>query len=165
MRISTKHFGEIEVDPQKVISFENGIPGFEQERRFLLIDNEDAQSPFKWLQSINAGELAFAVVNPFAIRQDYDFLLNEDVVNSLAIEKEEDVAVFSIVVVPEDISQISMNLKAPVVINVKDRKGAQIVLDTDRYSVRHYILEELRRQEVAVNACSDKEEGSDHCNK
>ena len=62
----------------------------------------------------------------------------------------------SILVVPEDISQISINLKAPVVINTKNRQGMQVVLDTDRYSVRHYIVEELRRQEVSIGVGSHK---------
>ncbi len=107
--------------------------------------------------------LAFAVVNPFLVKADYDFEINDEDAGSLEIETPEDVAVYSILVVPEDLTKVSMNLKAPVIINPRRRKGAQIVLDTDVYTVRHYILDELRRREVGVNAGTDKEKGSnDH---
>jgi len=90
--------------------------------------------------------------------KDYDFEIPDEAVESLGIESILDVMVLSIVVVPEDISKMTMNLKAPVIINTKNNKGMQVVLDTDRYSVRHYIIEELRRQEVNVGAGSDEKE-------
>ena len=165
MKLSTKHFGEMEIDEKGIIDFPEGVPGFGNTRRYIFINNEEEGSPFKWMQCVDLPELAFAVVDPFAIKKDYDIEINDDVIDKLRIEKAEDALVYSIVVVPEDISKISMNLKAPVIINSSNKMGAQVVLDTDRYSVRHYILEELRRQEEAGNACTDKEEESVDCNK
>ena len=66
--------------------------------------------------------------------------------------------VLSIVVVREEVEKISMNLKAPIIINTKNNKGMQVILDTDRYSVRHYIVDELQRQEVKIGAGVDTEE-------
>lgn len=160
MLLNTRHFGEIKVDEENIVSFAEGLPGFEQLHRYIVIDNSDEESPFGWLQCIDEPELAFAVVNPFAIMKDYDIQLPDYVAESLGIEKPEDVAVYSIVVVPDDISKTSMNLKAPVVVNNLNKKGVQIVLDTDKYSVRHYIVEELRRQEVGSHVGSGKEAGS-----
>ena len=165
MNLLTKHFGEIEFDDDGILSFEAGLPGFEKARRFLLIDGTEEQSAFKWLQCIDEPMLAFAVVNPFLIKKDYDFEVNDEVVDSLGISNEEDVSVYSILVVPEDLSKISMNLKAPVIINNKNNKAAQIILDTGNYTVRHYIVDEIRRQEVAENAGIDKEKGSNNHNK
>ncbi len=165
MLIKTRNFGEIDVDREKILFFEEGIPGFENVKQFILLDTDDAESPFKWLQSVDSPELAFAVVNPFMILRSYDFEIDDNTVEALEIEKPEDVLVYSIVVVPEDVSKMTMNLKAPVLINSRNRKGMQVVLDTDKYGVRHYILEELQRQEVAVNACSEQKEGRVYNNK
>ncbi len=165
MLIKTKHFGEIEVDQEKILVFEEGLPGFENVKKFVLLDTDDPESPFKWLQSIDNPELAFAIVNPFMICRSYDFEIDDNAVEALGIRKAEDVVVYSIVVVPEDISKMTMNLKAPLIINARNNKGMQIVLDTDKYGVRHYILEELQRQEVAVNACPEQKEGTVHNNK
>lgn len=165
MLLQTKHFGEIEVNGKSILKFESGLPGFEQLKEFVLIDSDDETSPFKWLQCVNEPQMAFAVANPFLIVKDYDFELGEEAANRLGIERGEDIAVYVIVVVPEDFKKMSMNLKAPLIINIRNKKGAQIILDTDKYTVRHYILDELRRQEVGADACADKEEGSDHCNK
>lgn len=165
MLLQTRIFGELEIVEEEILDFDEGIPGFEDVFKFVLLGTEDEQSPFKWLQSADKPDIAFAVVDPFVFKKDYNVELDDDVLEKLNIQKEEDVLVYSIVVVPEDISKISANLKAPVVINVKCKKGMQILLDTDRYSVRHYIMEELQGREVAGDACSDKEEGPDDCNK
>lgn len=165
MLLKTRHFGEIEIDDSGIVDFSGGLPGFEGIKRFILIENENKESPFMWMQGVDNGDLAFAVVDPFLIKTDYDININEEVVRGLGIEGVEDIRIFSIVVVPEDVSKTSMNLKAPVIINTKNNKGAQIVLDTDKYGVRHYILEELQRQEAKQDACSDKEEGPVDCDK
>ena len=165
MLLQTKHFGEIEIAKESILRFESGLPGFEQLKEFTLIGSDDETSPFKWLQCVNEPQMAFAVANPFLIVKDYDFEFSDDSANRLGIEKGEDIAVYVIVVVPEDIKKMSMNLKAPLIINSRNKKGAQIILDTDKYTVRHYILDELRRQEVSADASADKEKGSDHYNK
>lgn len=165
MQLNTKHFGVVEIDEKGIIDFTGGLPGFEDIKKFVLFGSGDESSPFRWLQSVDDPKLAFAVVDPFLIKNDYNVTLNGDVIDALAIEKEEDALIYSIVVVPDDISEMSMNLKAPVVINTKNNRGMQIVLDTDMYSVRHYILEELQRREGAVNARIDKEKGPVDCNK
>jgi len=165
MKLDTKHFGAIEVDEKGIIVFSDGLPGFESVKKFVLLGDSNEESPFKWLQSVDKPELAFAVVDPFMIKKDYDIEISGEISDRLGVKEVEDVVIYSIVVVPEDTSKISMNLKAPVIINMKMKRGAQVVLDTDRYNVRHYILEELRRQEDAGNACTDKEEGPVYCNR
>lgn len=165
MILETKHFGEIEFNENSILSFDSGLPGFENVRSYILIDSPDEQPIFKWLQSVDSPQLAFAIANPFLIKKDYEIDISDADTGLLGIENEEDVAVYSILVVPEDLSKVSMNLKAPLIINVRNKKGAQIVLDTDKYTVRHYVVDELSRQEVACNACSDEKKGSDNCNK
>jgi len=146
--INTRHFGEIDIIEEHILDFKEGIIGYEDSNRFAVIDSEDPESPFKWIQSIDNTELAFALIDPFTVRKDYDFELKEDYVGLLEIEEPSQVSVYAIVVVPEDIKRISMNLKAPIVINRDKRLAAQVVLDTDKYSVRHYILDELQKTGV-----------------
>ena len=88
------------------------------------------------------------MVDPFKIKKDYDFDLKDEAVEYLGVKDASELMVFSIVVVPEDIKKISMNLKAPLIINRTNNKAAQIILDTDEYTVRHFILDELQKQEV-----------------
>jgi len=165
MKINTRHFGEIEVDENTIITFGDGIPSFEEVKKYVLLDSGDIESPFKWLQSVDNPSIAFAIADPFLIKKDYEVNINDNDIKILKIESKEDVTIYSIVVVPDDISKISMNLKAPVIINNNKRIGMQVILDTDKYSVRHYILEELRRQEVTSNAGTDKEKGTINSNK
>ncbi len=148
MIVETTHFGQIEINDDNIFSFEEGIMGFEDIRQFGLVTNEDTESPFCWIQAIEKPELAFALVDPFKIKKDYDFELKDEYVDFLEIEDVSQVTVFAIVVVPEDINKISMNLKAPIIANKNNRKAAQVVLDTDKYTVRHFIMDELQKQEV-----------------
>lgn len=158
MLLKTKHFGEIEIDENKIVTFKEGIPGFDGLKRFIVLYSGDETSPFRWLQGVDDGQIAFAVINPFIIIGDYDIEIPEEAASNLSIESIEDIMVLSIVVVPEDPNKMTMNLKAPIIINTKNNRGMQVVLDTDMYSVRHYIVEELRRQEVNISAGSDKKE-------
>ena len=165
MLLQTKHFGEVEINEKLIIEFSSGLLGFEELKEFTLIGSEDETSPFRWLQCVNEPQIAFAVANPFLIVKDYDFELNDEEAENLGIERSDEAAVYVIVVVPDELEKMSMNLKAPLIINSKNKKGAQIVLDTDKYTVRHYILEELRRQEADADAGINTEKGSDHRNK
>lgn len=160
MRLNTAHFGEIEIDDGKVITFEEGVPGFDDVKKYVILSNEDETSPFSWLQSIDEPRLAFVVANPFLIMKDYDIEIKDEVLDKLSIQQAEDTLVYCVIVVPEDMTKISVNLKAPIIINAKNNKGIQIILDTDRYTVRHYILENLQRQEATENACSNEEKGT-----
>ncbi|MCR4435068.1 MAG: flagellar assembly protein FliW [Clostridiales bacterium] len=165
MQLDTKHFGVVEINEEGILDFPEGLPSFEHVKKFVILDASNEETPFKWLQSVDEPDLAFVIVDPFKIKNDYEVNIKDEVLEAMGIEKAEDVLIYSIVVIPEDVSLMTMNLRAPLVINVKNKRGMQVVLDTDRYSVRHYILEELRRQEVGAHACSDKKEGTIHHNK
>ncbi len=140
MLIETKDFGQIEVTEDKIIQFQDGIPGFEDEKEFAIIINEDEENPFHYILSINTPDLYFVVTNPFDIYEDYEIEIPKPALEKLKIENKEDVLVFSIVVIPEDIKKMTTNLLGPIIINAKERLGKQVVLDDDRYSTRHYLV-------------------------
>lgn len=140
MKIETVDFGEIEISEDKIIFFQEGIPGFEEEKEFVVILNEDKENPFHWLQSVRNPDLTFVIANPFEIFSDYDILLPETAINKLNIEKEEDTTIYSMIVIPEDMTKITTNLLGPIVINVKKMLGKQVILDDKRYSTKHFIF-------------------------
>lgn len=165
MILQTRYFGEINVGENDIIKFQNGLPGFEEVIKYILIDNEEEGSPFKWLQGIDGSKPAFVIIDPFAVKKNYEVNLNDEVLKELGIKDAGEVAVYCIVVVPDDVNKMTMNLQAPLVINMAQKTGKQLILDTDRYGVRHYISEELQGREESSNARTDKEKGSVHRNK
>lgn len=142
MKLNTKNFGEIEIDNQKIIHFPEGIPGFEDERQFVIINTEDEENPFGWLQSVTNPDLAFVIINPFFAYPNYDIIIPETAQKKLKINDEKDVVVFSIVVVPEDMEKMTANLLGPIIININEKLGKQVILDDDRYSTKHYIFQQ-----------------------
>lgn len=147
MKLNTKNFGELDIDEKKIISFPEGLPGFEEEKEFVIINNEDEENPFCWLQSVKNPDLAFVIVDPFFVFSDYSVDLSETVQEKLKIKDEKDVAVYSIVVVPEDLKKMTANLLGPIVINVRERLGKQVILDDPRYTTKHYIFPQEDRGE------------------
>jgi len=142
MILNTRHFGKIEIDPEQILTFEEGLLGFESIRRYVLIPNPDKEVPFHWLQAVDDPDLAFVVTIPFLFKEDYEFDIPDKVIKQLEIEKQEDVVVYSIAVVPEDIRKMTINLQGPLIINGKNKKGKQIVLDDNTYSLKYRIFQE-----------------------
>lgn len=145
MLLKTKNFGEINIEEDKILTFPEGIPGFEELTKYVIIQNPDESMPFQWLQSLENGELTFVIINPFIFKSDYDFQIPQYIVEKLDIKQPEDINVFNIVIIPEDIGKMTANLQAPIIINTKNNKGKQIILDNTNYQTKHYILEEIKK--------------------
>lgn len=165
MKISTKYFGDVEFEKEQMILFPKGIPAFENEKSFLILDDNEPESPFRWLQSVNSPSLVFAILNPFLIKQDYDFEISDHILKEIEVEEPSDMDIYSVVVIPDDFKKMSMNLKAPIIINPKTRQGIQVILDTDKYGVRHYILDDLKTREVHTDVGAIEKERSVNCTK
>lgn len=145
MQLNTKHFGLIEIDENKIIDFPEGIPGFQEIKKFVILSSDDKGSPFQWLQAVDNPDLAFVVIDPRLFRPEYVVDVNDAEIEILNIQDPTNVLIYAIVVVPEDISKMTANLKAPVLINTENNRGKQIVMDKDDYKVKHYIMEELKK--------------------
>lgn len=146
MKLNTKYFGEIEIAEEDIYDFPEGIPGFENEKKFVIVHGEDNNSPFQWLQSAGKTDLAFVTINPFTIIHDYEVEVSDDEVEVLSIEEISDVLVLAIVVVPEDFTKISANLLAPIILNTKNHVAKQVTMNTNKYKVRQYIIDELQKR-------------------
>lgn len=141
MKIETKFLGEVEVEEKDVLTFELGLPGFPDVKKFAIIPL-DADLPLAVLQCTEQQSLGFVVAYPFAFKKDYAFEISEEDKIDLQIEKEEDVLVYSIVTLKESFQDSTMNLLAPVVLNVNKNLGKQIVLhDSSAYPLRFPIHE------------------------
>lgn len=144
MLLNTKNFGEIEINEEDVITFDYGIPGFESMTKFVILGKTDEEdSPFFWLQSVESSNLAFVIMNPRDLVPDYEVEIDMFTAGILQITDANDALIYSIVTVPEDITKISINLKAPVIINAKNNKGCQVVVEDEKYKFKHIITEEF----------------------
>lgn len=141
MKLLTKYHGEREINASEVIQFPKGIPGFENEHEFVLLPLTD-DNVFLILQSVQTSELAFVVTDPFLFYKDYDFQLEEATVKSLELESPSDVKVLTILSVKDPFKETTINLQAPVVINVKKQMSKQVVLNDESYHTKHRLYEE-----------------------
>lgn len=157
LRVPQTRFGEIEVEADKLIHLEGGLLGFPGLSDYVILDH-GRESPFKWLQSTQEGPLCFVVIDPFIFQPAYSVELSEAEVAQLEIEDPSDVALAVIVTVPEDYFQMTANLQGPIVINTRTRKGRQLVLAEGRYTTRHLIADELRKN-LTVKAAGGEATG------
>lgn len=138
MTIDTKYLGDIEIEKEKIIHFETGIPGFEAEKQFVLLDIPE-NDLFQILQSVKTPELAFFVANPYHLFKNYTIKLEEHIIEQLEIKSEKDVVVLSILTIKEPFTSSTVNLKAPIVINITNKRAKQFIMNDDKYSMRTQI--------------------------
>jgi flagellar assembly factor FliW len=119
---------------------QEGMLGFPRLKRYLLIEDQDIQ-PFKWLQSLDDQYVAFPVVDPQTLFQEYAGQLAPDDSHALGIENQKDVVTLAVVVIAEDPGQATINLKAPLFINHKNMAGKQVVLTETSYSTHQPLVE------------------------
>ncbi|MFY9404589.1 MAG: flagellar assembly protein FliW, partial [Defluviitoga tunisiensis] len=123
---------------------EYGIPGFENLRKFALLQPESS-FPIMWLVSLEDKQVAFPVILPQLIRSDYEIILPEDISEYLQLEKPEDAVVISILTIPQNKEDITINLAAPIIISLNNNKGIQLLIENTEYKIRHYLKDEIER--------------------
>lgn len=139
MKINTKYHGEIEVKSEDVVTFEHGIPGFGEEKQFVLLPLPENEW-FHILQSVKTSQLGFVVTDPFLFFKEYDFELDQSSVESLGNPAEKEVQVLSILTVRESLNESTANLQAPIIINLANHKGKQVILTNSDYQTKHLIF-------------------------
>ncbi|MED1121720.1 flagellar assembly protein FliW [Bacillus atrophaeus] len=138
MFIKTKYHGQTNVKEDQMIVFESGLPGFSEEKQFVILPlSED--SPFVVLQSVVTENLAFIVVSPFVFFKGYEFDLSESAAELLEIENIEDVEVMTILTMEEPFEKSTANLLAPIIVNRKNMLAKQVVLHNSSYTTKHPI--------------------------
>ncbi|MBQ8518200.1 MAG: flagellar assembly protein FliW [Agathobacter sp.] len=146
MKAVTRLFGTIDVADEKIITMERGMIGFPNLTHFALIfDEEKKDKKFKimWLQSMDDGDIAFPVADPIQLKEDYKPLVNEEIIAPLGEITEDNTYILVTVTVPKKVEDFSVNLKAPIVINMDSNKGAQIITEDD-YPVKFRVYDLLK---------------------
>jgi flagellar assembly factor FliW len=139
MNIETKYHGTMEIHKEEVLHFINGIPGFKDEKEFVLLPLPE-NDWFHVLQSTKTPELGFVVTDPFLFFTDYDFTLDPSTVEQLEEPSEKNIKVLSILTVREPLHETTTNLQAPIVINLANNKAKQIILNDTNYQTKHLVF-------------------------
>lgn len=143
MEINTKYLGKINIDKSSVLSFPNGLLGLKDSKEFAIINLEDIPH-FKFLQDIRNENISFLVINPWDFFSDYDIELPDDKLKNIDINPKGDnlMEIYTIITLSKEFKKSTANLLAPVVINLKEKKGKQIVLNNSPYTTKHSIFKE-----------------------
>lgn len=142
MRIDTKYFGTIDIGEEKIIHFDNGLLGFEDYKDYtILYDIDEEEKPFfSWLQSVDEKGLAFPVVNPLSVDENYNPTVEDELLEPLGDITGENMLVLLLATIPKDVKEASVNMRAPLVINSDNRKGMQIIVENKEYEIKHKII-------------------------
>ena len=151
MIVKTGRFGQLTVSDEEIIEIPAGILGFPDYKKFCLVDPAD-DTLILWLQSLENPEIAFAVLEPKVFRTDYAVRLSAAELRELKLVSVTQAAVLSILTIPTDVTQMTANLKAPVVINLETRLAKQVVLQENEYSIKHLMFKELRAHLITIQS-------------
>ncbi len=148
-RIESTRFGPIEVDEELMFEFPRGLPGFENAEKFVIVERDG--QPFKWLQSAEDAHLAFLIADPHYFVPNYEAEVPQGELKVLNIRFPEDLAMAVIVnVPPTQPEKMTVNLRAPIIFNIRERLALQVILTSSRYPVDYAVIREWRRETVAI---------------
>lgn len=136
MNIQTRFFGDIEINEEEIFVFPEGILGFEDSRKFVLLD-VPKNDIFKVLQDVERKYVSFIIAVPWGIQGGYDISIPDEDLLRIKIQRKEQVLVMNIVTMPEAMEKSTINLLAPIVMNVEAKLGRQYVLSEGRYTTKH----------------------------
>ena len=148
MRVLTRPYGEIDIDERQALSLPWGLLGFEDLRRWVLLDA--SQPPFYWLQSLERPEVAFVLIDPRVFRPDYEPGADPAELAGIELASDEERLVFAIVTIPAESARMTANLQGPLVVNRRTRVGRQVVSTDPRWGVRHVIADELAARRASA---------------
>lgn len=153
MKVDTKWFGTIEVSEDKVIIFDKGLIGFENCTRYVIVYETEGEKEnnIMWLQSLDEVSLALPVMRPEIVQPDYDPIVEDERIYGLGDNiKEANLLLLVTLTVPSDITRMTCNLKAPIIVNSDTMRAVQLVADNEDYVVRfpiYDLLEQRRRKD------------------
>lgn len=150
MRINTKAFGEIEISEDKIITFEKGIIGFPDLKKFTLLHDEErgTSAGIRFLQSLDEPNFALPVMDPLVVKPDYDPTVEDELLTDMGSLSDENILVLVTVTVPSDLTKMTVNLQGPIVINVDERKACQLIVEGATYPVKFPIYDILQARKA-----------------
>ncbi len=139
MKIKSNRLGDLEIEENQIVSFADGIPGYENDKNFVIIPITD-EGPFYYMQAVNNPELCLVVGIPFVFFPDYEVDMPDEIAKGLDIEGEDSLAIYTVVTIPDNFKESTVNLLAPIIINGANRKGIQYVPVKSKYNTKHRIF-------------------------
>lgn len=140
MNIETKYHGTQDIHEKAVLTFNSGLPGFPEEKKFVLLPLDEGT--LSVMQSVTTPQIGFVVAEPFSFFPEYDFKLSESAIEHLGLEQPEDAVVYTILTVQDPFEKTTANLQAPVVINSKNNKAKQVILNDGNFNIKHSLFEQ-----------------------
>lgn len=150
MKVNTRVFGEIDIEDEKSIFFEQGIIGFPNLQNFALIYNSEKEKKgaISWLQSLDEPTFALPVMDPLTMCPDYNPQVEDELLKPLGSFANDDMLVLVTVTVPSDLTKMSVNLQGPIIINADTKKACQIIAEGEGYDVKYPIYELLQSRKA-----------------
>jgi flagellar assembly factor FliW len=139
LKVESSGMGTVEIEEDQILFFHRGLPGFHDYNRFVLLSVVDM--PFSYLQSLDNESLAFVVADPFSFYPSYEFDLSDSDLEELQVKTSEDLQVYGIITLTDNVDMATMNLVAPVVLNVEKKLGKQIILAASTYTTKHKLFQ------------------------
>lgn len=145
MKIDTRNLGVVEYKEEKVIVFQEGIPGFEELTRFILLEDKEIEG-FLYLQSVEDKNICFVMTDPYNLKLDYTPSINESYFEKLGGGADEDFALYAIACIKEVIQESTINLAGPILIHTKNMKGIQVITEDKVYQTKHRMIDLLEER-------------------
>jgi len=160
VKINTIRFGEVDIAEEKILTFEKGLPGFNDCFRFTIISSEETD-PFLWMQSLDEPDVALAVVNPFRLFPDYAPIVNEGDLDRLGNPADEDILALTVAVIPVKYENMTTNLVSPILINLKSNQAHQVIMENSSYQIKQPIFEKVQQLLAEESEGGGMDAGSD----
>ena len=154
MLVQTRFFGEVDIDEEKILTFENGIIGFEDMKRWTIMYDIDNGSGglISWFQSLDFAGLALPIISPYSVAEKYEPIVEDELLKPLGEFKDEDLLTFLTITIPhEDPSKTTANFRAPLLINPNNCKGVQIIVNNEDYPIKFSIYDSVQKMKADKN--------------
>ena len=153
MEITSKLLGQIEFSEDSIIHFEEGLIGIPEKTKFILIEKEDFL-PFSYLQCVDDPSFILVVISPVMVKKDYKYSIHPADLNAIDIKDEGDFSLLAIVIFASKVEHITVNLKAPILINIHTKQALQIILQNDDYSVEEPLIQTQTQSDEPPDAAN-----------
>lgn len=155
MKANTRLFGEVDIPEEKIITFDQGVLGFEEYKKFTIIydTSKETESTISWLQCMDEPELAFPMISPFYVMNDYNPIVETEWLEPLGEVTAENIVIFVFMNIKSDVTKLTANLKAPIIINSDTRKGAQLIVENTDYEIKYNIYDVVQRIKAEKGEC------------
>ena len=147
MKAETRYFGTVDIEDEKVLNFPMGIIGFENLKKFALIYDieREEKSKISWLQSLEEPALALPVISPFDIKEEYTPIIEDELMKNIGDPADADTLIFVTMYIPSDLTKMTANLKAPIIINTVNREAMQVIVENEEYIIKYNVYDAIQR--------------------